>query len=107
MVPLPTATDVNAYLGGAPEEADLVSAHLASVTALARSYTRGVGFSEDGAGCEPDLAAVIVSATARSVNNPTKTTRMELASYSEVPAPFNGWTLIELAALHTYRRRAA
>ena len=39
------------------------------VTALVKSYTRGVGFSEDG---EPvsDLRAVIVSATLRFLANP-------------------------------------
>ncbi|WP_084021650.1 hypothetical protein [Mycobacterium avium] len=80
----------------------LAADHAAIVTALARSYTRGRGF----AGPEPaeDVAAVIVTATARLVANPE-----QLASdYGSVSVRggWQGWNLAEQIVLNRYRVRA-
>lgn len=59
------------------------------VTALAAGYTRDQGFTA-GLPTAPDLAAVVASAEAR-VGTDTG---------------FTGWSLVELAILNRYRRRA-
>ena len=46
--------------------------HLETVAAFVRAYTRGRGFAADGTP-EPEVAAVIVTATARLLANPTGT----------------------------------
>lgn len=109
-----TAYDVAAFLG--PEmgtEGDAVreqaDAHLPVVTAMVRAYVRGRGFSPDG---EPfdDVAQVIVSSTARLVQNPRMLTEdthaLDDFSRTRRLAVFDGWTLPELAVLHRYRKRA-
>jgi hypothetical protein len=101
---LPTAQQVAAYLDWPEDTVEQVTPHLTSVISFVRSYVRGKGF--DDAQCEDDLAAVIVSATARSAVNPAKSVRVEIGSYSEVPAQFTGFTLVEQSVLHRYRRRA-
>ncbi len=105
--------DVVAFLG--PEDharektTVLASAHLPVVTAMVRAYVRGKGFSALG---EPsdDLALVIVSSTARLVQNPRMMTMdshgIDDATMSRRLAVFDGWTLPELAVLHRYRKRA-
>jgi hypothetical protein len=75
----------------------------------ARAYTRGRGFEKGSQNvwtCEEDLAAVIVPAAARSLNNPTQDRRIEAGSFSSVPGSFPGWSLAELGILNAYRRRA-
>ncbi len=103
---IPTADDVAAFLGRPGDVAlvDLAYTHLRSVTAMVRAYTRGRGFT----GTEPadDLGEVIVSATARTVANPSSTTEQTAGPFSSKPAVFDGWTLPELAVLHRYRKRA-
>ena len=86
--------------------AELVEQHLPIVTAQVRSYTRGRGFTDAG---HPDanLRAVIVSATARSVANPTGSGTLRLGNATHNPGVYAGWTLPELAILHGYRRRSA
>lgn len=86
--------------------AELVEQHLPIVTAQVRSYTRGRGFSEAGY-ADANLRAVIVSATARSVANPTGSGTLRLGNTSHTPGIYAGWTLPELAILHGYRRRSA
>lgn len=103
---LPSASDVATYLDWTEADLRQIDAHLRLVTAMARSYTRGAGFLDDDE-CEEDIAAVLITATARSVSNPTNATRVEVGSYSELPARFDGWTLIEQHVLHSYRRRTA
>ncbi|WP_460355838.1 hypothetical protein [Mycobacterium sp. ZZG] len=80
----------------------LAGDHAAVVTALARSYTRGRGFA--GADPAEDIAAVIVTATARLVANPE-----QLASdYGSVSmrGGWQGWNLAEQIVLNRYRVRA-
>ncbi len=106
MMPLPE--DVASFLGrgGDVTVLSLADQHLPIVTAFVRAYTRGNGFDETG---DPgdDLAAVIVTATARLVNNPTNRGPSTAGPFSETPGVFNGFTLPELAVLHLYRRRSA
>ncbi len=103
---IPVAYDVAAFLGRSGDAAfvDLAYTHLKPVTAMVRAYTRGKGFIGD----EPadDLAAVIVSSTARIVANPSSTIEHTAGPFSSKPAVFNGWTLPELTVLNRYRKKA-
>ncbi len=100
--------DVAAFLGRGDDATVVALAwqHLPVVTAMVRRYVRGVGFDASG---EPDadLAAVIVSSTARAVSNPSHTVTEQIDDFSVRRGTFAGWTLPELAILHTYRRRTA
>ena len=101
-----TAQQVAAFLGraGDPTVVAQAEAHLPIVRTFVAAYVRDVGFV---AGVENDaLAAVIVSASARLVLNPSQASRYAAGDYSESPGLLNGWTLPELAVLHRYRRRA-
>jgi hypothetical protein len=98
----PTYSDLGALLGRTvtPEQGAAV---LQVVTAMARSYTRNVGFT-DG---EPndEIRAVILSASARLLSNPRgllidETKGPESVSYRSV---FSGWTVAELFVLNRYR----
>ena len=82
-----------------------IQQHLAIVTAQVRAYVRGNGFAAGYP--SPDLEAVIVSATARSAVNPTGATRLSFGELRTEPGVYNGFTLPELAILHSYRRRWA
>ncbi|CAG7845776.1 hypothetical protein USB125703_02051 [Pseudoclavibacter triregionum] len=92
--------------GDDPETVALAGAHLPIVTAFVYAYTRGRGFF-NGMEPAPDVAAVIVTATARLVTNPEQVKRVQVADVDETPATLNGFTLPELAVLHLYRRRTA
>lgn len=90
---------------GQGDDADLVALadkHVRIVTALARSYTRGGGFTD--AGPNDDIAAVITTATARLLANPEQIDQ----SIGEVSLRrgFVGWSLAEVVVLNGYRRRA-
>jgi len=79
---------------------------LAVVTAMARTYTRGRGFTSG----EPDdaLAAVITTASVRMLAN-TQQTRFSLTKGPQsamFDAGFTGWSTAELAVLNAYRIRA-
>jgi len=109
METLPTGADVVAYLGW-PDDYDVLpqaDTHAASVALTARAYTRRRGFSEDGTEAEDDICAVILSAAARSLNNPSQDRSVEAGGFRSQPGYFAGWTLAELAILNAYRRRAA
>lgn len=99
----PTTYDVEAFLG---REVDPVQsqAHLETVTAFARAYTRGRGFT-DGIPAD-DIATVIVTATARLLSNPVGTVTEQVGSYSVRYGTFAGFNLVEMAVLNTYRKRA-
>lgn len=101
------ADDVLTFLGRPGEGGNVaqIEAQLRTVTAMTKAYTRGRGFSAAG---EPEeaLEAVIVSATARLVDNPTGATLQTSGPFTIRPGTFSGWTLAELAVLHTYRKRA-
>ena len=100
--------DVAEFLGRGADNSliDLAEVHLPVVTAFVRAYTRGNGFDQAGAPSN-DLAAVITSATARLVLNPSNRGPGTVGPFSETPGVFNGFTLPELAVLHLYRRRSA
>lgn len=105
MMPFPT--DVARFLGKSDEATtDLAAEHLPVVTAMVRAYTRGRGFTDPNAEPGDDVAAVIVSATARAVANPEQTVSQDVGPFSIRHGMFNGWTLPELAILHRYRKRA-
>lgn len=105
-VALPTGLDVVNFLGrrGDPPLLALATAHVKVTTAFVRGYTRGRGFDDDEVA--EDLRAVIVAATARLVVNPAQVEREAADSY-QVVGSFRGFTLPELAILHSYRRRTA
>jgi hypothetical protein len=75
------------------------------VTMMARSYTRGRGFTAD----EPcdEIAAVIATASARLASNGTGllAKRVDDVEYQFARSGF-GWTLAEQIVLNRYRVRA-
>jgi hypothetical protein len=77
------------------------------VMALAKAYTRGRGFGDNGPNA--DISAVIVTAAARLVSNPRQF-GVELPAGAQANrvfrGGFTGWSLAELAALNRYRVRA-
>jgi len=104
---LPTAQQVADFLGRGDDTAAVALAgeHLPIVTAMVRRYVRGKGFVGT-VDCDEDVAAVIISSTARLTNNPTMTTFSAIDDAQVRQGTFNGWTLPELAILHSYRARA-
>jgi hypothetical protein len=109
MQTLPAGADVLAFLGWPSDPVTVTQAdqHAASVAMTARAYTRSRGFSEDRTEAEDDICAVIVSAAARSLNNPSQDRSIEAGGFRSQPGYFSGWNLAELAVLHNYRRRSA
>lgn len=102
-----TSYDVLSFTGrpSTPDELDRAQAHIDVATAMVRGYTRGNGFTGDDYG--DDLAAVIISTTARMVRNPHQVRSETVGAMGVTYGTVNGWTLPELAILHTYRRRTA
>ncbi|WP_261623510.1 hypothetical protein [Nesterenkonia marinintestina] len=105
-VALPTGQDVADFLGQGGEHtgvSTLAQEHVPIVTAMARAYTRGNGFTADGVA--EDVAAVITTAAARLVANP------EQIHYSvgavRYSGGFKGWSLAETMVLNRYRKRAS
>lgn len=98
-----TGAEVAGFLGQGDDTTlvALAGQHVGIVTAMARSYTRGNGFT----GTEPaaDVAAVIVTATARLLSNPEQLD--QTVGSVAVRGAFTGWTLAELFVLNAYRRR--
>ena len=76
------------------------------VTVLAKSYTRGRGF----VGNEPneEIAAVIVTASARLAANPAQlpTDNTTGPFTQSIRGAFQGWTVAEQLVLNRYRVRA-
>ncbi|GAA4754046.1 hypothetical protein GCM10023217_26970 [Gordonia alkaliphila] len=105
----PSGQDVAAFLGKEtdPGAVALAEQHVQIVTAMARAYTRGRGFSAAGDPSE-DVAAVITTATARLVTNPGQLAYDQSAGQfsTSVRDSFAGWTLAELFVLNRYRRKA-
>jgi hypothetical protein len=103
-----TGLDVAAFLGKSTDPATVAHAgqQVPIVTAMARAYTRGKGFDDDGAA--DDLAAVIVTATARMMVNPAQIAQDHSAGpYTEsIRGGFTGWSLAETFVLNRYRKRA-
>lgn len=109
---MPTPQDVAAFLGRPddPTVLALAAEHLPAVTHMVKAYTRDRGFDPLGGEPGDDLAAVIVSSSARLVANPEHTIDQTVIAdentFTTRPGIFNGWTLPELAILHRYRKRA-
>lgn len=90
---------------GQPADASFVAQaeqHGGIVRALVQAYTRGGGFSPEP---NPELEAVIVTASARLLANPEQVST-QVGSVS-VRGGFSGFNLAELATLNRYRKRAA
>jgi hypothetical protein len=112
--PLPvTAADVTAFLGRSEEPAlvTLASEHVGVMAEMVNAYVRGHGPTRTGLGLgelsfPADLRAVVITATARLVNNPTQLESEAADGYS-ARGRFEGFSLAEQAVLHRYRRRAA
>ncbi len=85
----------------------LAAQHVEIVTAYVRAYTRGEGFDPVAGEPDDELGAVITAATARLVLNPAMTRREGVGDYQVTRGTLEGFTLIELAVLHRYRRRLA
>lgn len=99
--------DVADFLGQGDDETVLALAGqaLPIIRAMAYAYTRGRGFL-DGASVLPndDVAAVIITATARLMANPDQLKyRVGDVSYQSA---FEGWTLAETFVLNRYRKKA-
>jgi hypothetical protein len=85
---------------------DRLNGVMSIVSAMVRAYTRGEGFT-DGVPAE-DLQAVILTATARLLLNPSQIPfREQMGAFSvDYRGDWIGWTLPELAVLNSYRERA-
>ena len=94
-----------AQLMGQPDNPDLIAVidqALETIYQLVSAYTRGVGFV--GGVPNPELRAVIRTATARLTANPEQVG--STVGGVTVAGGFNGWSLAELAVLNRYRKRA-
>ncbi|AXN45597.1 hypothetical protein MM1218R_03663 [Mycobacterium marinum] len=98
----PTVTDVVNLLGTTPPDAQVTQA-LSVITNIAHAYTRGVGFTEG----EPndEIAAVILTATARLLRNPSGLPVREQMGQIVVDyrGGFTGWSIGERDTLNRYR----
>ena len=97
---------VAAFLGQ-PDDTQLVALageHVKAITAMAKAYTRDRGFAPQSGEPNDDIAAVIVTATARMVANPEQIAYT--AGSVTMQGGFQGWSLAELAVLNRYRKRA-
>lgn len=104
----------HALIDGSDDWAYQAAQHMRTVTEFVRGYTRGQGFTviPDGDNFSgrydvpDDLHAVILAATARLINNPAQVEREGADGWYAVGS-FQGFSLPELAVLHSYRRRTA
>lgn len=104
----PSSAELLKHLGwsSSPRNVDLATAHIGNVTELIWSYTRGRGFTDDAPRqVATDLRAVIVSASARSVSNPSNAFKVVAGTVESTPGRFEGFTLAEQAVLNRYRVR--
>lgn len=103
----PSPSDLLASIGWASTASNLAlaQAQLDLVVEFVRSFTRGAGFDPDSGATfiVPDLKAVILSAAARAIANPTQAKRLEIGGVNAVPAIFDGFTLHEQKILNKYR----
>ena len=104
----PTAADVARFLGqgGDTSLVALAGEHLPIITAWVSTYTRGVGFDQQG---DPNdaVAAVIVAATARLTQNPEGKITVAIDDYSARMTVFEGFSIIERMVLDGFRRKTA
>lgn len=105
VVAYPTAEAVSEFLTGSTVDERLVAmatVHIGVVTHFARIYTRGNGFYVDGV--VPEIASVILAATARLASNPGQID-ITIGSVRR-QGSFKGWTLAEQKVLNPYRKVA-
>ncbi len=100
------AAQVAAFLGKPDDAATLATAEQAIpvVTTMVKAYVRGgIGWASND-----ELDAVIVTAAARMVSNPSGLPVDDtVGPFSRsVRGAFQGWTLAELYVLNRYRRTA-
>jgi hypothetical protein len=88
-----------------PDALQLAMEHVSIVLEYVRGYTRGRGFSGDAPAVP--LRAVIVSASARLIANPSQVVSYRTGDYSETPAILAGWTIPERGVLHRFRKVSA
>lgn len=104
-MPAPTYLELAALLGRTVES-EQGSAVLQVITAMAKAYTRDQGFTNG----EPneDIRAVILTAAARLLSNPSglMIDEMEGPAMVAYRSAFTGWTVAEYYVLNRYRVRA-
>lgn len=92
-------------LSGSAFDADQASAAIAVVTSRAKSYTRGVGFTDTG--IADDIESVIQTAVLRLLANPLNVERESMGPLAvEYGNNFQGWTIGERQVLDRYRMNA-
>lgn len=101
---MPTPQDVADFLGQGddPTVVALAEEAVPVITAMARAYTRGNGFTADQPNDE--IGAVITTASARLMANPDQVEYR--AGNVSFQSAFTGWTLAEAFVLNRYRKRA-
>lgn len=98
-------SDLSAFTGQ-QLDAGQAEAVITIVSAQAKSYTRGRGWDTNGQPAD-DLRAVILTASARRLTDPTQTiTDRSMGPFSTSYRPNDGWTTAELYVLNRYRQRA-
>lgn len=105
---MPTVDDLKAFSPEDVTDDEQAQIMLESALALVASYTRDRHAYRDGK-LRPGVRAVILSAAARMIANPSGISRSDQAgSFSTRRGPgFSGFTLAERAVLNRYRKRAA
>lgn len=102
----PNGADVASFLGQGdnPELVALAEEHVVIVSRMVHAYTRGNGFNTVTQEPGEDLAAVIITATARLVANPEQL-RHTVGGVQQLDG-FKGFSLAETYVLNRYRKRA-
>jgi hypothetical protein len=101
----PDSAALAAFLGRSVDSTQ-ATAVIQVVTALAKSYTRGQGFTANGPA--EDIAAVILTASARLISNARGLLIDETEGPSSVSyrSAFQGFSAGEQSTLNRYRVRA-
>lgn len=102
-MPALTSDDLAEFLG-VKVDYDQAESILRVVAAMASSYTRGEGFT--GGQPEPDLRAVILTASARLLRDRGVNSESMGPFQVSYRGGFEGWTVAELAVLNRYRERS-
>lgn len=84
----------------------LARLHVELVEGFVYGYTRGKGFSSEGIPERP-LRNVIIMAASKLTYNPEQVSWFRSGEYSERPAQWKGWSLMDLSVLNMYRKRWA
>jgi hypothetical protein len=101
-------SDVAALVTEGGDPTDAAANIIPLVTAMARAYTRGRGFDDEGRP-NTELAAVITTASLRFLANPKQSSESEAVgpfTRDRRSRGFEGWTLAEQFVLNRHRKRA-